>query len=439
MRTWIIALAALLVLPAVGAAATIVVGPVQEQLVEGHTVFTVIEVRNDTNVTQEEFHAAVAVLVREVRNDVDASRFPGVLWFNDQYLVPPSSSGVAAEQSVRYPCTGAVIAVGDTYGADPRVEFTDANPLSPGYVESYLIRDPNDHAWSVDKWSGANGFIWTVAILGDDTGYSTGWDSTDDSCNPYEDMGNCDLFALNGNIPGPGGAVGSGEGAAVAPGPAGEWCSYRYRDPGEHDETTGIGMGYPCGQDGVHVNCENLQYNALLYFRMSDLVTSGGIDHNPSSTAYKSHISGCHPTYGSYGSERKWPCPTAAQNDDMEGNSHPYNPELPWPLMSYDGRNNHGGSADCDGDGVADGPTDPSYSGVPYTGDYNCHETADIMIYYGVAEMPVPREYYLTDAQGSEAPYHCHDDMAVCNLQEALADPQAAGTQAGDYATDQAS
>ncbi|HET6403335.1 MAG TPA: hypothetical protein VFH78_01705, partial [Candidatus Thermoplasmatota archaeon] len=72
--------------PALGAATPIVVPPVPEQLVEGHTVFTVIEIVAVTATNETRFAAAVAVLVREYQARNAAQRFPGVLWFNDQYL-----------------------------------------------------------------------------------------------------------------------------------------------------------------------------------------------------------------------------------------------------------------------------------------------------------------------------------------------------------------
>ena len=121
-----LAVAALIVLsvPALGAAApylpVVVSDPVQEQLVEGHTVFTVIEVNRTTEVDgATRFAAAVAILVREQAQEQRAIRFPGVLWFNDQYLVTPQSQN-AANAEYRYPCGGAVMAVnrGDP---DPRM------------------------------------------------------------------------------------------------------------------------------------------------------------------------------------------------------------------------------------------------------------------------------------------------------------------------------
>src|SRR5260221_11219859 len=118
MRTWIIPLAVLMVVPALGAATPIVAPPVPEQLVEGHTVFTVIEQVKTTAQSQAEYAAAVAVLVREATAVIQNDRFPGVLWFNDQYLADPIKPD-NAQTSTRYPCTGAVLAV-NAGDAEPR-------------------------------------------------------------------------------------------------------------------------------------------------------------------------------------------------------------------------------------------------------------------------------------------------------------------------------
>ena len=464
MRTWIIALAALLVLPAVGAAATIAVPPVPEQLVEGHTVFTVIEVRNATNITQEEFHAAVAVLVREIEQRVNANRFPGVLWFNDQYLVNPTSS-LSRVVEARYPCTGAVLGV-DVTAADPRPNAGTVNPLhvdlGGNYVESYHITDPNDRVWDVDKWLITGDFVWTVAMKNNQAGYNVP-DDGESNCAPYSDMG-CDVPGVNDIMYEA--FLGDGESDTrdntVKQGSdtdAGGFCKYRYKDPATN------GYGYPCGQDddGIadppngHYNCPNLQYNALLYFRIQDLASAGDAkDHEPGTADSTDDVSGCHPSYGWYGEggeypgggysgpggsapPRVWPCPDG--DDDREGNSHPYNPELPWPLMSYAGRYNHGGSGgDCDGDGVVDQPTE-DIDGVTrrndYTGDYLCHATRNINLYFHHWQAPTLRDYYLIDVVGSAAPYHCHDAREVCDFGEFVAGPDGAVTDGQNFAGDQ--
>lgn len=153
--------------PALGAATPIVVPPVPEQLVEGHTVFTVIEIVAVTQTNETRFAAAVAVLVREYDAEVRNQRFPGVLWFNDQYLVNPSSAA-NNNAAFRYPCGGAVMAVnagdpdprvviarvgdgGNTYGADGDLTVGDSEqtytypPWNKPYPGTYSYG--NDYAW----------------------------------------------------------------------------------------------------------------------------------------------------------------------------------------------------------------------------------------------------------------------------------------------------
>ncbi|MHB8604813.1 MAG: hypothetical protein ACYDCK_06110 [Thermoplasmatota archaeon] len=98
--------------PAYAAASQIIVPALPEQVVEGHTVFAVIQKQVERNTTQEA--AAVAVLVRETISH--NNRFNGTLWFNDQFLVPPSNTH---SQDTRYPCGGAVLAV-NSGDPDPR-------------------------------------------------------------------------------------------------------------------------------------------------------------------------------------------------------------------------------------------------------------------------------------------------------------------------------
>src|SRR5581483_799910 len=172
---------------------------------------------------------------------------PGVLWFNDQYLVNPSSLSIGSN-SYRYPCGGAVMAVnqgdpdprmllvdagdrtlptatrqggsdhdlvtGVGYGdnrslvgvntANPDV-YTDTGPsviqggAGSDYVESYTITDPNDHTWQIDKYqaythdgltSGTgqtiyNYPVWVVNIMG---GRVFIPDDGTTSCQPYVDQ-----------------------------------------------------------------------------------------------------------------------------------------------------------------------------------------------------------------------------------------------------------
>ncbi len=281
-----------LAVPAYAAATQIVLPGLVEEVVEGHTVFAVIEKARFSNATIEA--AAVAVLVREIRVATEAVQ--SVLWFNDQFLVSPSRNGKIYE---RYPCGGAVIAVnagdpdprtmlvsydqtdqiqealnspddpydtmsqedsayenpdplvyeqsgdytllgtyhnreydsgvavddagapGATPGAfqpkanswvdyhedqdgDPRTGDRLTSSLVTGvlnYVESYLVTDPNDHAWVIDKYNGVSTVsvdlanagvsrvtstfpVWVVNTLGKP---AFAPDDGQSSCNPFLD------------------------------------------------------------------------------------------------------------------------------------------------------------------------------------------------------------------------------------------------------------
>ncbi|HEX2021118.1 MAG TPA: hypothetical protein VHH36_00270 [Candidatus Thermoplasmatota archaeon] len=356
----------------VGAAA-IILPPQPEQLVEGHTVFTVIQPASpDTGPEVTEYAAAVAVLVREFKSPVDYSRFPGVLWFNDQYLVNPSSScsqGANCNPTFRYPCTGAVLAVNQG-GPDPRtLTLSDAS-----YIESYRIKDPNNKVWTIDVWTpdngGTNVTVWAVTIGG----------ATNDANRATADNGNS---GCNGLV--------YTDGATK-------------KDPGDEN-----GRRYPadCGATA----CPGLQYNALLLMRLKDLTIPGTAkNHTEGSTDRTGDVSGCEDTPKYASSTPVWPCP--AGDDNREGNSHPYNPDT--ATATYAGENNHGGSADCNA-GLAGN-------------DQNCHATFQVDIYYGTAPVPTTRSYpqvwrdaamtksvYEEDGStantdGSTAPYHGHSD-----------------------------
>ena len=368
MRWRLIAIitAVFIVASGAGAASTLVLPPVTEQLVEGHTVFTVIQNIPPTGPEEEEYAAAVAVLVREVSTEVSASRFAGVLWFNDQYLVNPTGSENKGTPKERYPCTGAVLATPAGSG-DPRIGAE--NFTQDKYVESYYITDPNEQAWIIDKWNVSGTFVWTVPLMNDDTGYSIRDDGSSCPSKVKSDGSGCagQAWTLTDRC---------------VSGPA--YPGRRQADPGDH------GYSYPCGGQGSGT-CSAIKYNALLYFLLADLTPSGIKDHTIGSADYTADVSGCH--YGTYTGQAasNWPCPGA--DDDREGNSHPYNPKAPEPFQRSV-RAPHGGSADCDGDGV---------------GDDDCHATVDIEIYYDVAALPTRGEYRVFDAQGYVAPYHCHE------------------------------
>ncbi len=350
------------VLPGMGIAGAAVVyaNPITEQLVEGHTVFAVIEVTSDSQSESEEYAAAVAVLVRDYHQKQVAKRFPGVLWFNDQYLTEPTSRQTG-DPIIRYPCSGAVIA---TNNADPAPPLNDPLYYNVGsYVESYFITDPNDHSWNVDKWLINGSLVWSVALRGTDTTYST----------PDDGTSNCAAYTDNG---------GSRNYAPSRLGPYAE-------NPGAN------GYNYPCGGQGTGTCTNPLRYNAVLYFLLADLTVPGADkDHTEGSADWSDDVSGCQvgtdPSFA-----QQWPCPAA--DDNREGNSHPYNPENGYPINRYSGEGNHGGSADCK-------------AGAGTYDDYDCHATRNIDIYYGVAAF-VARTYRVSDFEGSQAAYHCHSGI----------------------------
>lgn len=378
---------AALVLAGAGAAGPLVLPPQPEQLLEGHTVFTVLEAVRPTNTTtvEEHFAAAVAVLVREYNRGLEttrSTRFPGVLWFNDQYLVEPASSRSVQRDrdTFRYPCSGAVLAVN---AGDPVPRDADgvAHVGASTYIESYLITDVHDHAWNVDRWQTPAGRpLWSVAILGLHAGYVA---IDDEKC--------------NGGTFGDSPCGGRFYGCALSGPPAsydGAVSTY-VTDPGDH------GYRYPCGGSGEKA-CNPLEYNAVLYFRLKDLVVQGvAKNHTEGATSdWSSDVAGCQES--AEPALEEWPCP--ASDDDREGNSHPYNPDLPWPAQTHAGRGNHGGSADCGG---ADGARDAE-----------CHATRRIDVYFGYGQHPAERNYWLVDVVGRSAPYHCHEDIALCGPED---------------------
>jgi hypothetical protein len=490
-----LAVAAVLVLavPALGAAATVyVAGPQPEQLVEGHTVFTVIQVAVNTTTVQAKFAAAVAVLVRENLNANSNFRFPGVLWFNDQYLVNPSSP-TAATASYRYPCGGAVMAVnkgdpdprlilanindgsspitgaqqgssqhdyltGVGYGSDHSV--VGVNPTGPtvysdaglsiltntggDYKESYYITDPNDHGWTIDKYTGYtrmgvggqskvyNFPVWVVNLMG---GPAFIPDDGKTDCQPYVDT------LLNTINPPPAVrsaiqdtpenlthnyacAQGGSRQAPFVGGvsypldmPARDQPCAGYAEPaGNSPSGAGTpgnnGSGGYCYDGNTHQvgsDCKNKAlyptriYNALLYFHLEDLRTPGTpITHDGAN----GDTNGCQ-------TGTEWACPN--NDDNAEGNSHPFNPygnsatapsnaaytASPCP-PAYENADpaadtntvNHGGSAAQDA------------GNAPYCD--HTHATRQIDIYFDAAGRPLAplnRNFETTDTTGSSAPF----------------------------------
>ena len=221
-RSVAVLVAATFVLPSVYAAYVYSPGQypsARETVVEGHTVYAVISAelcvrppddqtivgcgvstnrrtseRSEDkryNVTVQRLGTAVAVLVRDrvkevqpppsvrcaTNRDLVVSLLlenPGVLWFNDQFLVgddldvleadvdanvdictKKASIALSPANTWRYPCGGWVWAT-QAGNPDPRL-----TPFLWNYEESYYITDPNDHTWIVDKYAPLPvGFTW---------------------------------------------------------------------------------------------------------------------------------------------------------------------------------------------------------------------------------------------------------------------------------------
>ncbi len=457
-----VAAVALVAVPAYAAATQIVLPGVTEEVVEGHTVFAVIEKARFTNVTIEA--AAVAVLVRE--REVARENFKGVLWFNDQFLVSPYVSNI---NSARYPCGGAVIAV-NTGDPDPRTmlvsydqtdqlqeffndpadpydttsqedsAYENPDPLlyeqsgdytfaglyhnreydsavaiddsgapgaTPGsfqpkanswldydetynrvtsstvtgvlnYVESYLITDPNDHTWVVDKYNGISTVsvdlsvpgsaaittstfpLWVVNILGKpvftpDDGMRSCSPFTDDpwqqsrinqafitadnavcsvtAATPVPDSCPSDPPGLGVDTDGDGVPI---DGLDAKPPAIGYYeptdpatnggATYCYDGNSLQGSNVGRAPGTGCLHGGPGANPLRL-YNAVLYFYLGPLDVY--ITHAEAHAA--DDTNGCEETAtynGLYGpipkAPTEWLCPLG--DEHKEGNSHPFNP-----------------------------------------------------------------------------------------------------------------
>ena len=97
------------------------------QIVEGHTVFAVLESGSQTQ------FAAIAGLAAQ-RTSIGS-----VLWFNDMELIPASVASELAQ--------GAYV-IATEAGDDPPSQHMDA-----AYAESYQFTDPNGRYWIVDRYT----------------------------------------------------------------------------------------------------------------------------------------------------------------------------------------------------------------------------------------------------------------------------------------------
>lgn len=455
-----LAVAAVLVLavPVLGAAAPVVVPTATpEQLVEGHTVFTVIEVSRNAQINgTTRFAAAVAVLVREYTSENRNVRFPGVLWFNDQYLVNPES-GEDGVVDYRYPCGGAVMAVNrgdpdprvnlagvgvttapgqttwtttgsaphdnvnasvDASGATPTASASSdalvnsmglpiVTPATYTYKETYTITDPNDHMWVIDRYNGYSRTsqslqnapvyqfpVWVVNIMGTPAFIP---DDGSLSCTPFYDgtLQQTNQLSCGTNAVPAFGLGGQDDPCAGYAQPSRNGYCYSGQPAAD--------FGNDCSKAPIRL------YNAVLYFKLEDLTDEGAPrTHTTAST----DTNGCQ-----QGTE--WTCPSGS--DDAEGNSHPFHPTTAaghtdtGPCTSTSptpnpNPTNHGGSAGATPGSAVNG----QYGPLPC--DYT-HATRDIDIYFSATGRPArpagfgpvafagtgPGSFY--DAPGSEAPF----------------------------------
>lgn len=100
---------------------------VTSEIVEGHTVFAAVVEETGTD------FAAVAGIAAK------RTSIGGVLWFNDQELIPAS---VASE-----------IAAGAYVIAAEAGDDSPLNHLDAAYAESYQFTDPNNRLWIVDRYT----------------------------------------------------------------------------------------------------------------------------------------------------------------------------------------------------------------------------------------------------------------------------------------------
>ena len=237
-------------------------------------------------------------------------------------------------------------------------------------------------------------FVWTVPLGNADATYDVPDDGRS-SCSPKADdpCGGPVLFPASDPD-----ATPTYEDDGEAEGRARNLCSSAARGAQDGDN----GYDYVCGGNGTG-SCATLRYNALLFFFLADLgVASAPKNHTEGSSDWMADVAACHPTTstGGYSRAQHWPCP--AGDDDREGNSHAYHPGADWPRYVYAGRDNHGGSADCDADAAF---------------EQLCHATRRLDIYYGTARVPPEgRTFRVFDLEGSTAPYHCHSEQAACSL-----------------------
>jgi len=409
---------------------------VTEQLVEGHTVFAVInaticikrapgggkaeavdcpvvgplfnnatDLEARVNMTLQRMGAAVAVLVRDrskelrpepvpprcaTNRDVAVSVLlenPGVLWFNDQFLVGDdldivetdvdanvdvcsrsSLFGFAPSENWRFPCGGWIVA---TQGGNPDPRTFLGAPWQ--YVETYHIVDPNDHVWDIHKWQ----FFSPIAI-GVIPSFS------DAESVPMPDGGTLDTqvsvqssYGYHLSLYNMWSVPVQGTGACMQVGakdvgPTSGQSSTPFTDTASRAPPYDTFYTDPDGSGPKHL--EQVKYNAVLFFFFEDLVPNGVKDHG-NGGGDDGDLSFC--AAGS----NEWDC-GVGRTDADEGNSHPYN------------------------------DAEPSAPGEPASGPRHLHPTADVDLYFSNDPPPKPAivHYAVYDTVGSSAPRHTHAD-----------------------------
>lgn len=170
----------------------IFVPAVAERMVEGHAVFTRVELTAPGATPPNPWTSGVPTAVPPSTSPSLGSG--GLRWLNDQDVVPPgiapqAMGGVAVlvrevdgAGTARHPCSGAVL-VTDSGGSDPVAVLL----LGGTYRHSYRVKDPAGRTWVTDVWDDPNGGNILVVPLG---GNAAAMNTPDDgvaNCAPFVD------------------------------------------------------------------------------------------------------------------------------------------------------------------------------------------------------------------------------------------------------------
>lgn len=311
-----------------------------EQLVEGHTVFTVVRATDyvgEAGASAPGASPAPSAAPSSHGHPPAPSsmvrRDPGVLWFNDQFVNEPmvqveelGGEGSPLVESYFAAAVAALVkrtdAGGRTYlpcgGAVMLVNRGDPDPRAPGplaadlgqpqvytsfgYAESYLLTDPNGASWIVDRYDGYSRL--DPASLGTVAAYEF------------------PVFVVN---------VGGGPvfrpdlGEACAPvvdaPPALQPSINGYCYNGLMVDPMSSCRYYNGPQDAPHEPARI--YNAFLWLP-TDALSMAGAPRDHTLVTDFTMTNGCDQAWG-------WECP--GYDDDAEGFSHPFRPTIPGMLV----------------------------------------------------------------------------------------------------------